>query len=30
MQQWFESIDHIAMPSPHRRAVRALIDNLEK
>jgi A/G-specific adenine glycosylase len=29
-QQWFESIDHIAMPSPHRRAVRALIGNLEK
>ena len=23
-QQWFESIDHIAMPSPHRRAVQAL------
>jgi A/G-specific adenine glycosylase len=24
-QQWFESIDHIAMPSPHRRAAQALI-----
>jgi A/G-specific adenine glycosylase len=24
-QQWFESIDHIAMPSPHRRAVQALL-----
>jgi A/G-specific adenine glycosylase len=23
-QQWFESIDHIAMPSPHRRAAEAL------
>jgi A/G-specific adenine glycosylase len=24
-QQWFESIEHIAMPSPHRRAVAALL-----
>jgi A/G-specific adenine glycosylase len=24
-QQWFGSIDHIAMPSPHRRAVQALL-----
>jgi A/G-specific adenine glycosylase len=24
-QQWFESIDHIAMPSPHRRAAEALL-----
>ncbi|HZR04691.1 MAG TPA: A/G-specific adenine glycosylase [Candidatus Udaeobacter sp.] len=24
-QQWFESIDHIAMPSPHRRAAKALL-----
>jgi A/G-specific adenine glycosylase len=24
-QQWFESIEHIAMPSPHRRAAQALI-----
>ena len=24
-QQWFESIDHIAMPSPHRRAAQALL-----
>jgi A/G-specific adenine glycosylase len=23
-QRWFESIDHIAMPSPHRRAAQAL------
>jgi A/G-specific adenine glycosylase len=25
MQQWFRSIDHIAMPSPHRRAAQALL-----
>ena len=25
MQQWFKSIDHIAMPSPHRRAAEALL-----
>ena len=24
-QQWFESIEHIAMPSPHRRAAQALL-----
>jgi A/G-specific adenine glycosylase len=24
-QQWFKSIDHIAMPSPHRRAAQALL-----
>jgi A/G-specific adenine glycosylase len=24
-QQWFESIDHIAMPSPHHRAAQALM-----
>jgi A/G-specific adenine glycosylase len=24
-QQWFQSIDHIAMPSPHRRAAQALL-----
>jgi A/G-specific adenine glycosylase len=24
-QQWFEAIDHIAMPSPHRRAAQALL-----
>jgi A/G-specific adenine glycosylase len=24
-QQWFRSIDHIAMPSPHRRAAQALL-----
>ena len=24
-QRWFESIDHIAMPSPHRRAAQALL-----
>ncbi|HEU5247345.1 MAG TPA: A/G-specific adenine glycosylase [Candidatus Udaeobacter sp.] len=24
-QQWFASIDHIAMPSPHRRAAQALL-----
>ena len=24
-QRWFASIDHIAMPSPHRRAVEALL-----
>ena len=24
-QQWFECIDHIAMPSPHRRAAEALL-----
>lgn len=23
-QRWFESIEHVAMPSPHRRAVQAL------
>jgi A/G-specific adenine glycosylase len=27
-QQWFESIEHIAMPSPHRRAAQALISTL--
>jgi len=26
-QQWFESIEHVAMPSPHRRAVQALLDS---
>jgi A/G-specific adenine glycosylase len=25
VQQWFRSIDHIAMPSPHRRAAEALL-----
>jgi A/G-specific adenine glycosylase len=25
-QQWFESIEHIAMPSPHRRATQALLN----
>ena len=24
-QQWFESIDHVPMPSPHRRAAQALV-----
>jgi A/G-specific adenine glycosylase len=24
-QQWFESIEHVAMPSPHRRATNALL-----
>jgi A/G-specific adenine glycosylase len=24
-QRWFESIDHVAMPSPHRRAAQALL-----
>ena len=24
-QQWFESIEHVPMPSPHRRAVEALL-----
>jgi A/G-specific adenine glycosylase len=27
-QQWFESIEHIAMPSPHRRAAQASISML--
>jgi A/G-specific adenine glycosylase len=27
-QQWFGSIDHIAMPSPHRRAADALVAKL--
>jgi A/G-specific adenine glycosylase len=27
-QQWFESIEHIAMPSPHHRAAQALISTL--
>ena len=27
-QQWFGSIDHIAMPSPHRRAADALVTKL--
>jgi A/G-specific adenine glycosylase len=27
-QQWFESLEHIAMPSPHRRAAQALIGTL--
>jgi A/G-specific adenine glycosylase len=26
-QRWFQSIDHIPMPSPHRRAAKAIIDN---
>ena len=26
-QQWFKSIDHIAMPSPHRRAALALVNS---
>jgi A/G-specific adenine glycosylase len=26
IQQWFESIDDIAMPSPHRRAAQALLN----
>ena len=25
-QQWFKSIEHVAMPSPHRRVVEALLD----
>jgi A/G-specific adenine glycosylase len=25
-QQWFKSIEHVAMPSPHRRAIDALLD----
>jgi A/G-specific adenine glycosylase len=25
-QRWFASIDHIAMPSPHRRATQSLLD----
>jgi A/G-specific adenine glycosylase len=25
-QQWFASIDNVAMPSPHRRAIEALVD----
>jgi hypothetical protein len=24
-QQWFKSVEHVAMPSPHRRAVDALL-----
>jgi A/G-specific adenine glycosylase len=24
-QRWFESFDHVAMPSPHRRAVQSLV-----
>jgi A/G-specific adenine glycosylase len=27
-QRWFKSIDHIAMPSPHRRAADALVSKL--
>jgi A/G-specific adenine glycosylase len=27
-QRWFKSIDHIAMPSPHRRAADALVSEL--
>jgi A/G-specific adenine glycosylase len=27
-QRWFKSIDHIAMPSPHRRAANALVSKL--
>ena len=27
-QQWFESIDRVAMPSPHRRAAQRLIERL--
>jgi A/G-specific adenine glycosylase len=27
-QQWFGSIDHVAMPSPHRRAAQSLIQTL--
>jgi A/G-specific adenine glycosylase len=28
-QRWFEAIDHVAMPSPHRRAAQTLIGNFE-
>src|SRR5262249_37693976 len=27
-QEWFESIDQIAMPSPHRRAAQSLLNSL--
>jgi A/G-specific adenine glycosylase len=27
-QRWFKSIEHVAMPSPHRRAVQTLIQTL--
>jgi A/G-specific adenine glycosylase len=27
-QRWFASIDHVAMPSPHRRAAQALVSEL--
>jgi len=27
-QQWFGSIDQVAMPSPHRRAAQSLIQTL--
>jgi A/G-specific adenine glycosylase len=29
-QRWFESIDHVAMPSPHRRAARSLVNNSQR
>jgi A/G-specific adenine glycosylase len=29
-QQWFESIDQVAMPSPHRRAAQSLINNCSR
>ena len=29
-QQWFESIDQIAMPSPHRRAAQSLVNSCSR
>ena len=29
-QQWFESIDQIAMPSPHRRATQSLVNSCSR
>ena len=29
-QQWFESIDRIAMPSPHRRAAQSLVNSCSR
>jgi A/G-specific adenine glycosylase len=29
-QRWFESFDHVAMPSPHRRAARSLVNNSQR
>jgi A/G-specific adenine glycosylase len=29
-QRWFESVDHVAMPSPHRRAARNLVNDSQR